>query len=338
MRNKVSTIAQASVLKLTTFFSAVFLLSNIILLPNAHAESQDDAWEILHKAAVAGHVLSYTGVFVCTQSKKSKAVQIKHVFNGRGEYSRNVTLDTSPREVFSEGRNLVIYHPHKEKVVIRKRHAQNLFPNVIPVELKQLKKSYTLYGAHVERVAGRPARVFLMIPKDNLRYSYKFWVDQAYGLLMRYEMRNANREVLESITFNELNLIENLDLDWYQPQIDTNKYYEMEEELPIVPDETISQDWAIETVPHGYRKIDQMKMRSRQNAGAITQLIFSDGMAAVSLFLEPLAEGKQPNVGYQSIGSTSAYAGVQSGYQITVVGDVPKAAVTQFGQSVIFHK
>lgn len=322
--------------RLMSHVSAILLISSLLWLPNAYAETEADAWQILQKAAVAGHVLNYKGIFVFNSQNQTKAIQVKHLYNGAGEYSRNVTLDVAPTEVFSQGQDLVIYKPQKETVVIEKRQAKNLFPNVIPMKLERLKVSYALHAAETERVSGRDARLLLLIPKDDLRYSYKFWVDNLYGLLLKYEMLNGKQEVLESVAFNEINLMQTLDLDWFQPQIDSKKRYEMEDALPVVPDENGHHGWVMAELPKGFIKVDQMRIKAHHNSQPMTQMIFSDGLVAVSLFIEARTKNIPARVGYHAVGNTNAYMDVRGGHQITVVGDVPKATVIKIGEAVKF--
>lgn len=313
---------------------AIFLLS-VTFTPVAHAEANEDAWQVLQKAAVAAHELSYRGIFVYESQQQTKAVQITHVNNGQGEYSRNVLLDSTPREVFSQGRDLVIFNPKKEKIIIQKRRGQNLFPAILPTQLEPLKASYALYLGENDNVAGRSTKQLMLVPKDGFRYYYKFWVDQEYGLLLKYAMQNAKQEVLETIAFNQINLVQTQDLDWFRPQIDHKKNYEMENEVPVddAP-ETSLGNWAIQALPSGFNKIAQMRLMAHGRTAPVTQIILSDGLATVSLFIEPVRQ--KPRTGYHAVGNNSFYALVQHGHQITVVGEVPQETVTKIAESVVF--
>lgn len=307
----------------------------ITLAPRA--ETQEEAWQLLQKAAVAGHVMSYTGIFVYSNASQTKAVQVKHVYDGKGEYARNVTLEETPKELFTEGQELVIYNRKKEKVIIEKRQAKNIFPNILPIKTQQLKAGYELHAAETGRVAGRSARLLLLVPKDSFRYTHHFWVDQEYGILLKYEVHNTKHKVLERVAFNELNLVENLDLDWFQPQIDTSKQYEMEDPVIVIPDSAGGKPWRLSDLPSGYRKVDQIKVQAHNRKAPMTQLIFCDGLSSVSLFIEPLNEQMKPFTGHHVKGNTSLYADVKKGYQITVVGEVPTDTVIEFGHAIQFE-
>lgn len=316
--------------------AGALLLLSAFFTPATRAQTTEDGWQVLQKAAVAAHVLSYRGIFVYESNQQTKAVQMTHLNNGQGEYSRNVLLDSSPREVFSQGRDLVIFNPKKEKIIIQKRRGQNLFPAILPTQLDHLKTSYSLYLGENDSVAGRNARMLLLSPKDNFRYYYKFWVDQEYGLLLKYSMQNAKQEVLETIAFKQLNLMETLDLDWFRPQIDTKKNYVMEEETPVLNDADEAKGWEIQTLPTGFNKVEQIRLMAHGRTTPITQIILSDGLATVSLFIEPVS--LKPRIGYRVVGNNSFYANVQHGHQITVVGEVPQETVAKIAESVIFNK
>ncbi|NOT14084.1 MAG: transcriptional regulator [Methylotenera sp.] len=305
---------------------------------NAYAESNDDPWTVLQKAAVAARALSYQGVFVCQTAQQSKSVQITHHFDGKNEFARNVLLDGSPREVLSQGGDLVIYNPKNEKVVIEKRRGQNMFPAILPINLEDVKASYTLRTGGIERVAGRQAQMLMLEPKDGLRYRYKFWVDTEYGILLKSVMLNQRDELLESIGFNQLSLLNTVALDWFKPNIDRSKNYVMEQEPLVIADNNERASWIVKGLPAGYHKVDQMTRMVQGKPYPITHLIFSDGLASVSLFIEPLLKGAKTNVTLNTSGNTSFYVNVNSGHLITVMGEVPEATLVQIANAVVFRK
>ncbi len=305
---------------------------------NVQAATDDDVWGILQKAALAARALSYQGIFVCQTAQQSKAVQITHLFNGKNEFARNVVLDGSPREVLSQGGDLVIYNQKNEKIVIEKRHGQNMFPAVLPVNLDTVKESYVLRAGGLERVAGRQAQILLLEPKDGLRYSYRFWIDTEHGLLLKSVMFNNRDEIMESIAFNQLALLNSVELGWFQPKIDRNKNYVMEEEQVVVTEGSNPAGWVMKELPAGYRKIDQMMRMVPGKPYPITHVIFSDGLASVSLFIEPIPRGVKAKAVLSSMGNTSFYANVNSGHLVTVVGEVPEATIVQIANAVVFKK
>lgn len=256
---------------------------------------------------------------------------------GQGEYARSVVLDGSPREVLSQGSDVVIYSPRNEKVVITKRRAQNLFPALLPPEMDELKASYDVRLGGQERVGGREGQVVFLDSRDQYRYGYKFWTDREYGLILKSITFNENNEPVEQITFTQLTLMNTQNMDWFQPHVDTAKNYVMEEENVAISPADVS-GMQMEQLPAGFKKIDQVKRVVPGKQVPVTHLIFSDGLACVSLFIEPLNKKRQPRLGGHILGATNFYTQVTNGYQVVAVGEVPAATVTQMANAVKFKK
>jgi sigma-E factor negative regulatory protein RseB len=302
------------------------------------ASTDDELWIMLQKAAVAARALSYEGIFVCQTGQQAKSVQITHLFDGRNEFARNVVLDGATREVLSQGSNLVIYNQKNEKIIIEKRRGQNMFPAILPLNFDTIKDNYTVHLSTIERVADRQAQVLFLEPKDRLRFSYKFWIDTEYGLLLRSVRYNQRSEVIENIGFNRLSLINSVALDWFTPKIDSKKNYVMEDEAVILPDGKLSVTWEIKELPSGYRKVDQMVRMVQGKLKPVMHMIFSDGLASVSLFIEPTSKSDKTKVALVTTGSTSFYAAVNHGHLVTAVGEVPEATVVQIANAVVISK
>jgi len=318
----------------------VFAILLFVTSLSAQANGDDDMWQVMQKAAVSARALTYQGIFVFQSGKQTRSVQITHMFNDKGEFARNVLLDGTPRQLLSQGSDLVIYNQKNEKVVIEKRHGQNMFPAVLPTNIESIKASYVVHSGDTERVADRSAQIYILESKDGLRYSYKLWIDTDYGLILKSVLFNSRNEVIESIAFSQIGLMSLENLDWFKPKIDSKKNYVMEEEVPTSTDTATKNFWSIKELPAGYHKVDQMMQMVHGNSKPVTHLVFSDGLAYVSLFIEQANPkfkiGAKPiqNI----VGNTSYFMNVTDGYQVTVVGEVPEIAVAQIGNAVIFNK
>jgi sigma-E factor negative regulatory protein RseB len=315
---------------------ACFLASHFSLVW-ADAAAQDDPWLMLEKAAHAARDLSYKGIFTYQSGENQRSVEITHMNSGQGEYSRVVMLDGSPREVLSQGSDIVIFSPRDEKVVIEKRRGKNLFPALLPVNLEAVKLSYQARVSGHERIAGREGVIVLLEARDAYRYSYKLLTDKEYGLLLKAITLNKDHQSIEQIGFSQLNLLNINNMDWFKPKVDPMKPYVMEDEIPSSV-ASQNSDWKVGPLPGGYKQVDHIKRKVPGKPMAVNQLIFSDGLSSVSLFIEPLTKGVRPRVGHTMVGPTNFYAHVSSGYQIVAVGEVPQATVLHLANSVSFKK
>ena len=307
-------------------------LAVLLVSLNAFAE---DAWQILEKTAFAARELNYSGQFIYQNGGQTRAVEITHMNQDGREMTRNMVLDDKPREVYSQGSDIVIFQPKNEKVMIEKRRGQNLFPAMLPTNLQLIKSSYTARLGTIDMVAGRSAQIIELIPNDAFRYSYKIWSDTQFGLLLKMTLLNSKNETLEQIYFNQLSMLNSQDLNWFQPKIDVSKSYVMEENAAVTH---VAENWIVAQLPPGYSKIDHIQRMVPGKVAPVDQIIFSDGIASVSVFIEPLVKGVRPRMGHMLVGSTNICANVIEGHQIIVVGEVPAATVQHISKAITFKK
>ncbi|MGQ0442898.1 MAG: MucB/RseB C-terminal domain-containing protein [Methylophilaceae bacterium] len=313
---------------LRVFSGLVVLLASL----TAHA---DDPWQLLEKTAYAARELNYEGQFIYQNGNQLRTVQITHMNNGGREFTRNMVLEDKPREVYSQGSDIVIFQPKNQKVMIEKRRGQNLFPAMLPTDMRLIKSSYTARLGATDYVAGRQAQIIELVPNDAYRYSYKIWADSEFGLLVKMTLLNNKNETLEQIYFNQLSMLTSQDLNWFQPKIDVSKSYVMEDATSVT---RVTDDWIVAQLPSGYRKIEHVQRTVPGKLTLVNQVIFSDGIASVSLFIEPITKGKRPKMGHMLMGSTNICANVIDGHQIIVVGEVPAETVQQIAKAVSFKK
>ena len=328
-------------------FSVIFRLLFLLLLSVISVQSiaADDAWLMLQKTAYAARELNYQGVFAYQNGKQTRSVQITHMNRDGQEMTRNLVLDAKlqakqSREVFSQGNDILIVSPKHESnntstVVIEKRRGQNLFPAMLPTDLQALKTSYTTRISATEMVAGRGTQVIELIANDNYRYSYKIWADAEFGLLLKMTLIDSNKQTLEQFEFTQLSMLNSRDVNWFQPKIDVKKNYVTDVSAPV---NHVDTNWIVAELPTGYMKVDHVVLNLPGKTAPVDQMIFSDGIASVSLFIEPISKAIRPKTGQMVIGSTNICANVIDGYQITVVGEVPAATVLQIAKAVTFKK
>jgi sigma-E factor negative regulatory protein RseB len=67
-------------------------------------------------------------------------------------------------------------------------------------------------------------------------------------------------------------------------------------------------------------------------------VVYSDGLAAVSIFIElSPAKGKRQRTGLSSLGAINIYTREVAGHVVTVVGEAPAASVRRVADSVQFR-
>lgn len=294
-----------------------------------------EPWQILEKSAYAARELNYEGKFKYINGNQTRTVEITHMNYGGREVARNVVLDDNQREVYSQGNDIVIFQPTSQNVLIKKRRGQNLFPAMLPTDLNVIKENYSARLAGTEYVADREAQIVELVPNDAYRYRYKVWADVQFGLILKMTLLNGADKTLEQIYFNQVSMLNSQDLNWFQPKIDVGKSYVTEQPAPM---KHVSNGLIITQLPVGYREINHIQREVQGKNTVVDQLVFSDGIGSVSVFIEPITKGKRPKKGHMLMGSTNICANVIDGHQIIVLGEVPAETVRSIAKAVSFKK
>lgn len=292
-----------------------------------------DAWQMLAKSAQAARELNYEGQFSYVNGDNTRTVDIKHMNYGGHEVARSIVLDNSHREVYSQGDDVVILQPTNNNVMIKKRRGKNLFPAMLPTDLNAIKANYNAFLAGTEYVADREAQIIELVPNDAYRYRYKIWTDTKFGLILKMALLNNDSKTLEKIYFNKLSMLNSQNLNWFQPKLEIGKEYVTEQSKSM---KRVDNDLIVTNLPVGYQQIDHIQRI--KDGTTVDQLVFSDGIGSVSIFIEPMTKGKRPKRGYMPLGSTNMCAQVTDGHQIVVVGEVPEKTVRSIAEAVTFKK
>ena len=307
-----------------------FLFSSI-----SFSHSNDDPWLIINKAAKATKFLNYKGIFHSQHYKEIKSIEITHATNNDQEFIKMNVLDGSPGEVLSQGKTIYVYNTIENNVIIQKRKQQRLFPAIFPKNTEALKNFYRLSIGKTERIAGRLSQLVVLTPIDDFRYFYYFWLDKKSFLPLKMVVADQSENIIEQASFTQVNMIKDENLDWFKPDVDPSKNY-------IFDDGVIGQGivknrfWTIKKIPPGYKEVDFIPKRISGLNILSYQLVFSDGLSYVSIFIKPIPRGQKPKIGQINLGVNNICARYQGGYQIMAVGSVPLITCNKFSESIEF--
>lgn len=182
-------------------------------------------------------------------------------------------------------------------------------------------------------VIGRPAVCLEVHPLDDNRYGYLLWLDEATGLLLRSELRDADGRYLERVEFLSLTVGESVTEDALQPEIPGVRVQPAVEssESPATP--TVPVSWKIGWVPAGFRITDAHPHEAKKGV----HVMFSDGLATFSVFVEA-APGSAAGGVFSRNGATVLLShdltGERGDYLVTVVGEVPPETAHRVAESV----
>ncbi|MCX7192207.1 MAG: MucB/RseB C-terminal domain-containing protein [Proteobacteria bacterium] len=303
----------------------------LLLAANVCAAEGVSRLDWLKKAASADHQTNYSGVFVYQYGSHVETSRISHVVETDSEYEKLESLDGPKREIIRHHGQVWCYRNHK-MVQVDSQHGPGRFPLLLPDQLSALSKNYQVKEIGLDRVAGYNTQVILYQAQDNLRYSRKIWMDTGSGLLLKSAVLNDKNQVVEQYAFTELKLGAEVDRSWVAASMSGNAKPVVSQAAPV-----FNSGWVVDALPNGFRKTKEILRPMPGKHAPVIQLVFSDGLSAISVFIEPADADEDDNEGMTSQGAVNLYHKVVDKHLYTVVGEVPPKAVMQALDSIRFN-
>lgn len=315
-----------------TFFLALLAFS-------AAAAAEDDAaYSWLMKMNQATRMLDYDGMFVYQHGDQLEAMRIVHAVRDGSVKERLVSLNGSAREVIRDDQQVMCYLPDRKSVIVEHRFLgrDKSFPVILPESLKVLKKNYVMQLSAPGRVSGRNAQVVIIRPRDQYRYGYHLWADKGTGLLLKADLVDHMGKTLEQFMFTQVKIGHVIDPADLQPAMDLD-------DMAWHVGKTMAHDsvqpakgWTVSEVPTGFVLSNHIMRKTPARGNPVEHLVYTDGLAAVSIFIEKIDKGAQSViVGGSTMGAVHAFGNVVNDHQIIVVGEVPAVTVELIAKSVM---
>ncbi|HZW24171.1 MAG TPA: MucB/RseB C-terminal domain-containing protein [Gallionella sp.] len=305
----------------------------LLAVGNAHAEGRQVSLDWLKTVAFASHQTDYSGVFVYQYGGKVETSRIIHVVEADGEYEKLECLDGPKREIIRHNGHIWEYNNHK--MVRASSQGRGKFPSLLPEQLSALSANYQASQVGVERVAGYDAQVVLFQPRDNLRYAHKLWVHNVSGLLLKASVLDDKNRPVEQYAFTQLQIGGGVDRSWIKnaPSMAERGSGDGAQAVGV----PVNSGWVVDSLPAGFKKTMEIQRPMRGRHAPVTQLVFSDGLSAISVFIEPDDGDEDDNSGLSTRGAMNLFHKVANGHLITVVGEVPARAVMQVADSLRYN-
>ena len=297
------------------------------------------AWLLrIHEAASRGN---FQGTFVVSGGGAVSSARIAHFCEGSDQFERSEALDGQARLVYRHNDAVTTLWPATKVAVIEQRDLLAQFPRLLQAGDDRISEFYDVQRQGAERIAGREANVLVVTPRDSLRYGYRLWADQASGLLLRADVVDERRQVLESSAFSDVSIgVKPQPQSVLQPVRKLDGYRVFRPVL--TPTRLEDEGWTMrESVP-GFRQVSCVKRRIGMAAASdntaplpqVLQSIFSDGLTYVSVFIEPFEAKRHKRPMLASVGPTQTLMQQQGDWWVTVVGDVPPATLRVFAKGL----
>jgi len=301
------------------------LLSGWFIVP-AHA---DEAQDWLTRLGQAEQQQSFHGTFVYERNGSFSTHSIWHRVQNGQVRERLLQLDGSAQEV-------VRIDGHTQCVSGTLIAGLGDSPNSAarPLGPQKLKNWYELAVIGKSRVAGRDAVIVSLTPRDQYRYGFELHLDKETGLPLKSLLLNDKGQLLERFQFTRLDTAEvpsDKDLqaasDCKPVNLDSDKASAVK----------TAQVWRSDWLPPGFELTSSSSHRDPDTKTQVNSLLYDDGLARFSVFLEPLNGAVVTDTRTQ-LGPTVAVSRrlttPQGEMMVTVVGEIPIGTAERIALSI----
>lgn len=314
--------------------------------PSDSSLNRRDASAWLSKIHRAAQRENYVGTLIYQRGSVMHASKIQHYSDlVHNEYERLETLDGKPREVLRQNDVVHSLIPEAKLVVVEKQEAKDRFPALLATNKSDVLDLYDMRKLPGERVAGVECEVFSLEPHDAARYAVRLWADKNSGLLMRAQTIGEGGKVLEQVAFSQVDIGVPSDKQRILGAIKNSGSWN-HYEVTYQPTNVADEGWNIAVPLKGFQKIREVRRplgelrapaQGRGQVFEVLQVVYSDGLTGLSVFIEPVSEQRVRREGVASLGATQVVVRRIADYWITVVGEVPASTVRQFASAVEYR-
>jgi len=290
--------------------------------------------QMLERMTTAMSQMTYQGTFVYVQGDKIETMRITHVSDRDGVRERLVAVSGPPREVLRDSSGVRWVLADDRSVFEDSAFNRSFFPELPLDQNDQTELSYSLKLGSRARIAGHYARNLKVLPKDRYRYGYSLWLEEHSGLLLKWEMIDSKQRPLAQLMFTDVRLGSEVDVNELKPTTQLKKFKTVASELPSGRGLSKSTPrWLPERLPPGFQ-LTAHRALGQQDQGVYEHLVYSDGLATISVYIESAGPDSKPQAGVKRLGTTHAFSRMTDDLLITVVGEVPAITVKFIGNAV----
>ncbi|WP_462401906.1 MucB/RseB C-terminal domain-containing protein [Pseudomonas sp. Marseille-QA0332] len=292
------------------------LIGSCMAAPALAAGSSAEASDWLHRLARAEKEQSYQGSFVYERNGSFSSHDIWHRVQDGKVSERLLQLDGPAQEVLRvDGRVQCVGGTLGD--------GADSPPDSAPRALDPAKLTnwYDLAVTGKSRVAERDAIDIRLTPRDQHRHGFELRLDRRTALPLVSLMVNDKGQLLERFQMTRLDTDEVPSEAELQP---SHNCHPVKRAASL--ETTQAPGWHSQWLPPGFELVDSWVRRGSTRDSRVEHLVYDDGLARFSVFIEPLKEvaGSDARVQLGPTVAVSRHLNAATGpVLVTVVGEVP---------------
>lgn len=304
------------------------VLAVLVMLAAAPLPAADDPHQWLQRVSSAVDELNYEGTLLHLHGGDSVVIDVAHRVE-RGRVIERIKARDGDREILRTDTEVKCIFPGQRMVMIEERQVGGSADSPLRGHLPRSgaidRALYHVAFNGSERIAGRETRVIAIRPKDSFRYGYRIAVDNASGMPLRTQLVDEAGEVLEQVLFTEIKLPARVADSAVRASVDISAFTTRRAAVAPKPAAgvPVPGNWMARDLPPGFRVVAQHARAAAADDRGLQHVVYSDGLATVSVFIEPAVAASEQAEGLSQIGAAYAYTSVIDGMMVTAVGQVP---------------
>ncbi len=273
---------------------------------------------------------NFQGTLIVRQADKMRVIKVKQGVTPEGSWQILESLTGESQKTIRRKGKVTTIFPDKRLVTVSDSVHKRPLHATLPENYHKLKQYYKMRLAGEDRIASKVTQIVQMIPRDKYRYGYTFWLDKQSGMLLKCDLVDEKNQVLEQLMYSDIELLsmapeKNID----QSELATYQQVNLQDKSEVA-----TKIWHAKQLPAGFALSRSVYIPSQHNHSKTFHLVFSDGMALVSVFVEERDRMKKPVLGSSSMGKVNAYSAYVRNAYITAIGEVPVSTVRMIALSM----
>lgn len=297
-----------------------------------------DAREWLARMEQAVETMSYEGTFVHMVGSSIETMHVIHRAVNGDISERLFSRDQPGREILRHNDKVTCIFADQGTVLVERRKGRRGAPLIgtLPHGSSEVEDWYEFREAGESRKLGRVVKVIEVRPRDTYRYGHRMWLDLHTAIPLKIQLLDHEDVAVEQIQFVSMVVPAEISDSRLQPGIETAGFtwYEHDRGPSASAAAVPEVGWEVEAPPPGFR-LTESSVRTLPGAEhPVEHMVYSDGLASVSVFVEPAEATDQDLSGLSRMGAAHAFTLILHGQQITAVGEVPPRTVERIARSL----
>lgn len=298
-------------------------LSPFVVAPVA-AQADLSPQEWLERMSRAVQTSDYEGTVIRNSGSRSETLKVVHAVSDGVIREKLVAQEGDGLEIVRIGNEVQCILPERKSVLVEEWTDQSTLFSTLPRRELRVGSEYDLVLLNEDRIAGRKAVKLAIRPHDEYRYEHRLWLDSATGFPLRTELVAANGVAVDQVKFADIRFSGDIDDRSLKSSYSTDNFkWYTQPRRSATP--VAEGNWRNDDLPPGFALVSAVEERVPGTEQVVTHMLYSDGLASVSVFL---AQGATEAVTERSTqGASNSFSVLRDDVLITAVGEVPAVTV-----------